>query len=881
VHRHSSNTQHFDFTGRFILTLLFLIIFGFNLQAQKSIEQKKQEFNNRMVQYVTQHIDDKVKQLQSTPDLFEEDNENDIELLKGLATDELKSEYIHKHMKEYLNTFFSSTQSLVTTDTFVCDNGGFEEGFKFYKGYISTYRSGSNDCTPVDGSGNEIVYIPATTLPLNRRFEIVSNGIDPLIGIKKVKFGNKALKINDKYGHEHNCKGDYGVDKIVKRFRVTDENRDFTVWYAVALENPSSHNNRQPFLNIKCDRDTINELCFDADFLKCEKDYSDSLCPNNKKFKNVDVLNWTCHRFKIPKEFVDSIATLEITVGDCGRSGHVGWAYIDGICEECDSSALGLGKLTDIDYLACDDYDPTAKIFGTITLPTISVNCNNNPDPWYVAEIIIPDYNTANIQIYNNKFFSFDFPLSNFGNEECLDVYAEVYFTNGTDTLPPQLSNSIEICKNQYEIIDCNGGFSYDTCDVSIDVSIGPCHSNGTGGDDDDDYTPNMSDDYYYIYVTIFNPSDLEWRIDRHLVNPYPNENNSHTIAEYSGDTINMQLGPFLIQEGDWWFDVNILGCPFSELILAPDYCSGCEEFRDMEISNITCKDSLNQYWWNFTIMVPNDYSPPLNPFKYNLYVNSSYFGPYKYNEYHPIGLFKIEEGCKILSLNKENDTTCVSLFTICPPKPCSGNCNLEMYVEEVECIFDEREQRYTGYNVILDISGIDELEEKACISYSFVNNNTPYQWGSLSNGIWPVGPFNSDIYLTVSICPKNQPCPCINSDCYKTIYVPNPDCDTRGEIEKKGIENRSGNTENSNRKHPEKGKLSVIPNPFNTEEVILHSTLKRTVFEIFDMSGHIIQHGDFKGREYKLKMTAPPGIYFIKYYNKTNKPEIVKIIKL
>ncbi|RUA08679.1 MAG: hypothetical protein DSY82_06765 [Flavobacteriia bacterium] len=224
----------------------------------------------------------------------------------------------------------------------------------------------------------------------------------------------------------------------------------------------------------------------------------------------------------------------------------------------------------------------------------------------------------------------------------------------------------------------------------------------------------------------------------------------------------------------------------------------------------------------------------------------------------------------------------CISGFTICPPKPCNAECkDLDVYVEKTECIYDERSQQYTGYNVNIDISGIDDTEQKACISYALTDNpGQSIQWGSLSNGSWTVGPFDSDIYLTVTVCPKYEDCPCSNSTCYKTIYIPKPDCETQKGIEKGGIGYRSGNAkivvENT-----DAGELTVIPNPFNNDEIILHSTLKHTVYEIFDLSGKKIQDGDFEGIESKVKIVVSPGIYFIRYIDKARKSAIVKIIKL
>ena len=151
-------------------------------------------------------------------------------------------------------------------DTLVCDNGGFESNFQYYKGYVSTYTNGSTTCTPNATWGSPV------TLPVTKRLEIVTSGTDPLVGINMTKFGSKAARINNRYGHGvDQCYGNFGIDKLTKKFKVTEETREVTVWYAVALENPYGHVNEQPFFNMKCDLATNNTYCFDAEILKCEK----------------------------------------------------------------------------------------------------------------------------------------------------------------------------------------------------------------------------------------------------------------------------------------------------------------------------------------------------------------------------------------------------------------------------------------------------------------------------------------------------------------------------------------------------------------------------------------------------------------------------------
>ncbi|MBK6355156.1 MAG: hypothetical protein IPF46_17670 [Saprospiraceae bacterium] len=72
--------------------------------------------------------------------------------------------------------------------------------------------------------------------PVFHRFSIVSSGTDSLVGIPMTKFGNKALRLNHPYGHNDDCTTDFDVNKIVKRFKVTQTNREFTIWLLLFLK---------------------------------------------------------------------------------------------------------------------------------------------------------------------------------------------------------------------------------------------------------------------------------------------------------------------------------------------------------------------------------------------------------------------------------------------------------------------------------------------------------------------------------------------------------------------------------------------------------------------------------------------------------------------
>lgn len=546
-----------------------------------------------------------------------------------------------------------------SADTLVCDNGGFEDGLTYYTGqYSDSYRLGGNICTPLylDSS----ITWNAISIPAFRRFEIVNNGPDTLTGINKVKFGYKSLLLNNRYGHfSFTCSGHYDVNKIVKRFKVTPETRDFTVWYAAILENPNGHRDQQPWFSISCDRDPANNLCFDASQIECYNIFLDSICT----FDTIKLVNWACHTFKIPLNMLDSIATLEITAADCGEGGHFAYAYIDGICELCDGSAFGSGTLYQqplneeglgIDFDPCGDDSLT--ICGSYTLPAI---CG----AWKLDSILPVDFNfySLSIDTANNKY-CFKVALADFTYDSCTEIYLKLYFSSNTQILDPVYSNTIEVCPISFE--------------YELTVVTGSCQNNNT--------TSLLSDDYYYVQVDLdqFIEGD-SFLIERVLDDPYPNETGHYDLLIDTADGI-YNLGPFFYTGRRLETYFSHEDCRDTFNISAPHFCSGtgnCILFNSAKISNVMCYNnstsSVSDDSWSFQIKV--------NGIGGSYSINGS--GSYSYNTTHTYyvpGTIGLE--CVEIKLSAPGG--CEAFLMICPPKPCSDNenCELEVYLDSIFC---------------------------------------------------------------------------------------------------------------------------------------------------------------------------------------------------
>jgi hypothetical protein len=617
---------------------------------------------------------------------------------------------------------------------------------------------------------------------------------------------------------------------LVKRFKVTEETRDFTVWYAAILESPDNHVNSQPFFSIKCDRAPAYDLCFDASIISCEEEYSDALCT----FSGIDVVGWTCHRIKIPRNMVDSIATIEITAADCGCGAHFGYAYIDGICEECDGSAFGSGKLYDnhppdanglgISYNGCLD---TLSFCGTYELPLL---CGT----WRLDSLIFLNYTVHNLLIdTTNHKFCFNMPLSAFG-DTCVELFAKLYFSSQYDILDPVFTNSIKICPEDYEKYE-------------VDVITGSCQNNNT--------SPMISDDYYYVQVDLSHLHGDTFTIEKWLDDPYPNESGHQILKADTGDgTFN--LGPFFIQEGSWMLTVKFANCIDTFYIIPPYFCSGCTKFYRTTISNITCNDhgsySIADDTWTFDIKVLGTTGT------YD--ITGAGLTGLSYNVTHTVNVSgTIGQACRTFTLDANG---CISTIIVCPPKPCSDEsaCELEVYLKEVYCNEDGDE-----FNIEVDTSNVGS--GYLCYkSYYLSSPGTLVTSGSFTN---PLGAFDEDTYIVFSVC-STAACTCTPT-CFKVMYFPMPDCDNL-DFRNKGSSksNTASNTE-----------LNIYPNPLNTKEIILRSSMKSTSFEFYNSASELIYQGSFTGTEHKFSPEIPAGLYIVKYKNEKGEHRYIKLIKL
>ncbi len=717
---------------------------------------------------------------------------------------------------------FLPIKSYSQVDTFICDNGGFEQDFLYYIGSTTTYSSGGDNCVALGPDMLPVTYNPAT-IPSFRRFEIVTSGIDPLVGISRTKFGNKALLLNNRYGHTAICSPLRDVNKISKRFKVTAQNRNFTLWYAAVLENPAGHTNTQPFFSISCDLAPNDDICFNAGQLNCQQNYQDENCI----FDGIDVVDWTCHRINIPENYIGSIATIEITAADCGAGAHFGYAYIDGFCEECTGSSDGsvtiynepFNPVTGVGVKDVTCNADTIVVCGSYTLPTI---CGD----WFLDSIIVKGFQVNNFQLDTaNKTFCFEIPSSLFVDTMCRNLYLICYFSTLTRHLYPIYSNVSTFCLNNFKKFEA-------------DIFVGDCHDNNT--------SENLSDDYYYVNINLTNYEDQAWTMIRELNHPYPNEYINYIVKSDFGSG-NFTIGPFLIREGSWTLTINVKNCIYTYQINPPNFCPSCNKFTNTSISNIAChSNNINNGTWSFQLYIPGSGEYDL------IKLPSTPILTGNYNTIYTITAGIISQECLTFELI-DRATFCSAVFTICPPKPCSNNinCDINLFVKDLVCNNLE-----FSANVVASGGG------NKCYKVFDKATNT-----LIEMGVWPIGgaigPYTADIYLVVYPCSLGN----INPSCFKVIYIPKPECLTP----EFGAKTR----------HQETKDLEIITYQINENSLSIYSKLDCTKYEIFNSSGNLISSAQFKGKEHKVLFDPPPGLYFLRYKNNNNKFNIIKFIKL
>jgi len=360
-----------------------------------------------------------------------------------------------------------------------CKNGGFEDGFAeyLYRGAFP-YTFLNSDCDPNVNLGNYQA-IAGTSIPT--RLDIVTSGQDEVIPIlNRVEFDGHSARINsfeNSIAPGGSNLFNKEVDQLAKKFLVTDATTDFTIHYAVILQNPAGHVNAQPFFKIELKEgpgftNTIDEFCFDATADNLLVTYPNAVQPPGVSWSSgaIKFRDWSCWTADL-KDYVGCEVVLEVTTGDCGAGAHFGYSYVDGICEPC-----VMGPTEEHVFIkdVGDCIDNSVTICGYFDLPP------------------------GDLQVLELKGNGFEIPFNEFtvnGDEFCVTVTEQDYidagiagcldlvvtgvFFDGTD-ITTTVSEDFELC---LEDLQCDEGcIEYVITDIE-------CVNNGTADPNDDQWT--------------------------------------------------------------------------------------------------------------------------------------------------------------------------------------------------------------------------------------------------------------------------------------------------------------------------------------------------------------------------------------------------------
>lgn len=259
-----------------------------------------------------------------------------------LSGTELDSAILVKK-KELLRQLYFNNNSIITNDYIAhpltsatsCVNNGFEDGTTASFTFLSERPE---NWTIFKNFPTNVVATPTN------EFGIVSlisgsQSVDPKTGFKRVKSGNYSIRLNN------DSNGGKDVS-LMRRPIVVGSNQDnITFNYALVLEDPQgtgSHTNliNNPYYQCRLITPSgeiiiIREIVADR---------------NNKDvfFKTPDgkivYTDWLCESIDV-SQFRGQTVIVEVIVGDCGLTGHWGYAYFDNFCGT-NCAAPTFGKVT-------------------------------------------------------------------------------------------------------------------------------------------------------------------------------------------------------------------------------------------------------------------------------------------------------------------------------------------------------------------------------------------------------------------------------------------------------------------------------------------------------------------------------------------------------
>ncbi len=472
---------------------------------------------------------------------------------------------------------------------------------------------------------------------------------------------------------------------------------------------------------------------------------------------------------------------------------------------------------------------------------------NPDDDYWYFT-MIVTDYSGAGVNwttsgdiLESGSYSTLKWVYPDGGNVNDNPCYTFTVF----DVENPECRREVTVCAPP----PCS-----EPCRLKIKYDVTECKNAET-----EDY---ISDDYYYVTLTITGSSGQPWMVKQKIEDPISGYPDEVLLASGSGDQT-ITLGPFLIQDGDWtmWvFLSDYFDCLVDTFIKAPEFCSGCHE---VEIGNVQCYDNgtsdPNDDYWTFDIFLngPGDFWSTDGD------VNES--GPYGITKTIHMGSI-IDYGSEIeFSIMDNKDEKCVTKVKLRVPKGCSDECKMEAEVKIDECKRGEDGSYF--YPVYIDVHGSEDecwMAKKKNVDGSEEILGTYFGDQTVFLGLFPAG---EDWTLWISICEK--------TDCVRDFYIDAPDC---------GRDEDPHGGDDGGHRFRTATDVTIYPNPVGGDILRLTSLTAIGNVKVLDTNGRVWIDKSIESNSKYLELAVdilPNGVYYIQLELEEGTSYIDRIVKM
>lgn len=553
----------------------------------------------------------------------------------------------------------------VRFDTEICINGGFEDAMNTYNRYRGEVDNHWEKCDPTRNNLPTVwEYLPVlpATYPDDYiyDFQIQESGTDYNIpdsfGFNKVKFDDHSLRINSTTKNGFQCgRGKWGINKITKSFIVDPQHSKFGIWYSCLLQDPLGHSNNynyngKPYFNIQFideEGTIVEELCWDSteDFFY---DIYDDILDCGRPIGN-DTLKfqpWRCSIFDLTPYAGQSLM-MEIVTADCGKGGHFGYAYIDGICEACATIDLYFSNEECDAIQVCGSYDLADGENTALELVSMEATLSGNLGT-------METFPVTDIDLINNSF-CIDIPENLIDINECYDIRVTGTFDDNVNA--PFEVMSATVITGQYN--DFCGDEYHEKLPLEYSVSEVVCDNNGTYA--------YLNDDAFSFTLDIPNPNGLDWSVYK----------NTYTLLASGTGTATINLGPFDYQDCDFFTIVNELSNTVSyiDLNLPEDCQKQCVNAIRVCGHQIDCDDNGTPGFaaddtWTFNFMAEGQENGI-----FYIETNPPFYGVYNTAYSIDMGLMSMANNLIIL---EDVANGCYLEYEIEVPPGCK-NCNFDL----------------------------------------------------------------------------------------------------------------------------------------------------------------------------------------------------------